>query len=460
MKKEDFELKLEQINEQSDESKRQGYQSGVGDLVLEYFPYKEKDNTDKMKVIISNMKVILRNSYQYDILKLFNSVQTIKNPLIRKSIIDNLEQLTIKEYNPNIFKYLFNHCDENELINVIDYNKILSGPYTENYIQLFNSIFFNNQFLNSQKFFDVVFTKKLNYISLYNLLDSLNESEYYIKRYNTYIINYIQENTKDLLKLKELLEYIFVKEHEMIINLIELINQKIDAEPLGCFKDYLLSLTFNKISNGKTIEFNQNDPDFQAFCEIAARVIIQNAQNENVKFSQIKIDYDTEYHKRVIFEINNKFVKITNIYQTFNTIKTPEILASLMRKEFDIQGHKLYIDVTQRVDTNDISEEEVYQLYKKIRSYGLIWTDAHKGNVGRLLKDNIIHFDGNLNPPYQSLGYIEEISSEVILKKGDLVILDTDYIFKEDDPNIEFGCHKSREYEERYQNELTSVKKM
>lgn len=457
MSTQEFETKLKQIDEQDDELKLQVAESKVGDLVLEYFPYEEKDNEEKKQTVIANMPVILKNAYQYDILKLFNTVQTIKNPNILKSILNNIEQLTKKEYNPNIFKYLFNNSNE-EILNQLDFDKVLSGPFIKSYFQFFNSLFMTNPTLDSQKFFDIVFTRKLDSISLIDIFQYNKNPEYYIHRYSTNIINYISNNTKDIIELRDFFDYIYIDNPNKLSIIRKVINDIIDTKPLECFKNYLLSLPFKRIDKKHTRKFDLNNPDFDAFCEIAAKVVLENAHNENIAPKDIQIDYDTLCDKRVLFIIGSKVIKITNIYQTFNTIKIPELLTSLMRRKFIIDGQTLYIEVVPLVDTKSITEEDVYTLFKKVRSYGLIWTDTEKENIGHLLEDNKINVD-RLNPSYKSLGYIDELNNNV-LQKGDLVILDNDFIFREDDPSIISGSPKWHELEERYQEELSSVKKM
>ena len=57
------------------------------------------------------------------------------------------------------------------------------------------------------------------------------------------------------------------------------------------------------------------------------------------------------------------------------------------------EENKIFLEVTERVDTKtEVTTEELYQLYKKIRALGLVWTDVAKRNVGRLKKDNIVHW--------------------------------------------------------------------
>ena len=69
-------------------------------------------------------------------------------------------------------------------------------------------------------------------------------------------------------------------------------------------------------------------------------------------------------------------------------------------------------------------------------------------------KENIIHWNRNLEPSDETLELKAKVG-DVTLKEGDLVILDADYIFEENDPRINFSERKEplQRYEERYQKE-------
>lgn len=105
------------------------------------------------------------------------------------------------------------------------------------------------------------------------------------------------------------------------------------------------------------------------------------------------------------------------------------------------------------------SKEELYQLYKNLRNLDLKWTDIKEANVGRLKKKNIIHWQENLNPTEEVLG-LGAKRGTVILEEGELVILDADFIYDENDPNINYANNKPLydEFEERYQSEKKELK--
>ena len=191
--------------------------------------------------------------------------------------------------------------------------------------------------------------------------------------------------------------------------------------------------------------------------EIIKLLIIEVVKNENIKFSEIT--YNGGGFSRVLL-IGDKVIKLGNrITKSFPN--NPYIITPLLRKEFNIDGESCFVEITERVDTNiKPSCEELYQLYKNLRDLGLIWTDIKEINVGRLKKENVIHWNEELKPSEEVLG-LNAKRGDIILKKGDLVILDADFIYDEKDPNINYSNKKSisSEFEQRYQREKREAKK-
>lgn len=138
----------------------------------------------------------------------------------------------------------------------------------------------------------------------------------------------------------------------------------------------------------------------------------------------------------------------------------PYIVAPLLRKEFKINDEKCFAEVTERVDTNlKASEEELYQLFKNLRNLGLKWTDIKAANVGRLKRKNVIHWQENLSPTEEVLG-LDTKRGTKILEEGDLVVLDADFIYDENDLNINYANNRPLydEFEKRYQREKRELK--
>lgn len=190
--------------------------------------------------------------------------------------------------------------------------------------------------------------------------------------------------------------------------------------------------------------------------EIIKLIILDVMKNENVKFSDIT--YNGGGFSRILL-IGDKVIKLGDrVTKSFPN--NPYIVAPLLRQEFAINNEKCFAEVTERVDTSiKPSKEELYQLYKNLRNLGLKWTDIKEANVGRLKKRNIIHWQENLNPTEEVLG-LGAKRGEAILEKGELVILDADFIYDENDPNINYTNNKPLydEFEKRYQAEKKELK--
>lgn len=229
----------------------------------------------------------------------------------------------------------------------------------------------------------------------------------------------------------------------------------------------------NPSAYSKVKDYIDNNPEKAVnsiFCEINKRVKIEDTtlkevvkliildvlKNENVKLSDIT--YNGGGLSSVLL-IGNKVIKIGD-RATKSFPNNPYIISPLLRKKLEFNGESCFVEVTERVDTSKKSnKEELYQLFKKLRNLNLTWTDIKEDNVGRLKKENIIHWRQNLNPTDGVLG-LDVKRGETILKEGDLVILDADFIYDENDPNINYINNKNiyDEFEKRYQREIKKLK--
>ncbi len=231
------------------------------------------------------------------------------------------------------------------------------------------------------------------------------------------LMNFVKDNPVALSKVKEYID----NNEEQAINSI------------FCETDKLEKIT---------------DSDLKEMIKI---LILEIVKNEKVNFSDIT--YSGGGFSRIIL-IGDKVLKLGDRWtKTFPN--NPYIIAPLLRQEVKMGNSSCFIEITEKVDTSERpTEEELYQLYKKLRDIGLIWTDIKGTNVGRLKKENIIHWNEELNPSDEVLGFSDRRGSEV-LKEGDLVILDADFIYDENDPNISYvnQVDINKSFSERYQKE-------
>ena len=75
------------------------------------------------------------------------------------------------------------------------------------------------------------------------------------------------------------------------------------------------------------------------------------------------------------------------------------------------------------------------------------------------MSDNVLHWRQNLNPSEKILGLGSKRDSS-ILQKGDLVILDADFIYEENDPNIKYSNATPlyQQFEKRYRHEKIKLR--
>lgn len=98
------------------------------------------------------------------------------------------------------------------------------------------------------------------------------------------------------------------------------------------------------------------------------------------------------------------------------------------------------VEVYERVDTKNITDEDVYLVFKELLEKGILWADAATRNLGKLLKPNKVYLPdaysikkGNKEEYYiddQDVGFtVDDKNNEEYLNKNELVITDVDDIY-------------------------------
>lgn len=138
-----------------------------------------------------------------------------------------------------------------------------------------------------------------------------------------------------------------------------------------------------------------------------------------------------------VFGIGSKVIKLGTSRFSKNIPKNPYVLSPLLRRSFeftDKRKERLFIEITERVEKvkpEEITEEDLYKLYSSLRDIGIEWVDISVNNVGRLLKDNVIHWHEDLKPDDVAIS-MHGNNSDITLKAGDLIIIDSDFIYQTD----------------------------
>lgn len=180
--------------------------------------------------------------------------------------------------------------------------------------------------------------------------------------------------------------------------------------------------------------------------EILVKLIEEICECENVKFVDIKKIGGDYTHSSKVFLIGNKVLKVGQERDYFYIPNDKRILKPLIR--IDLKNYSNVrgtIEVANKVDTETyISDEDIYKLDRELRDRGIVFIDIKRENIGYLLYDNDYNWNKSLADIPEARGLIGQNSE--VLKKGELVIIDTDYIFKEENISKSYN----NEYETRY----------
>ncbi len=270
------------------------------------------------------------------------------------------------------------------------------------------------------------------------LTSFLLKNNLYIDKVYQNFDNIISNNIKDLYELKKqgtLNEETSTKISKIVQNNEEYLDNTIE--------DILKEIYGEKF----------NSKDFKVGIDTIKIIIKELCQNENKTYGDI--EYLGKGTFSYVLAVGDKVLKIGIKRYTDSFPNNSYIITPLLRESIKInKENKIFLEVTERVDTKtEVTTEELYQLYKKIRDLGLVWTDVAKRNVGRLKKDNIVHWNTPLYPTDEALELKKYINAPQ-LKKGDLIILDADHIYEGYKYNL-----TNKEFEDRYQEELKEKNK-
>lgn len=165
-----------------------------------------------------------------------------------------------------------------------------------------------------------------------------------------------------------------------------------------------------------------------------------------------------------VYKIGNKVFKIGDKLNQYEIPNHRRLLQPIARANYTLKNGNVIacIQVTPAVDTyfsnEEKTDEKLYEIYKELRNDGIIWIDAKWENLGKLLDDNVTKWRGKrveISP--QSVGLDKKYVGEP-LRKGNIVIIDLDMIYREENPNIPWVKMSdiSKEFEERYLEEKTN----
>lgn len=310
-------------------------------------------------------------------------------------------------FDKDIFKYLFIFLESNKIINETDLNNLL----------------------------EYIINNKVKYIN-YEFVEYLLNSKYK----NIVINNFetILDNCYYLLDLKEI-----IKDK----TLLERYNNYINKKPDNVIYEILIkgfNLDLNEIKNEKIYD-------------TIKQIIDELLNYEKLNYSDINFIGYGAYS--FVVSIGSKVLKLGQKREVFKMDNNRRFLKPILRTEINkINSEEVLgcVEITEKVSTKNITKNDIYVVYKELRDKGYIWADCRKDNVGRLLKDNKIYFN-DLNPTLSAINY--NTNNEEELSHGELVIIDNDYIYSENEfeslpKKTQYNYLENiEEYEIKYQEE-------
>lgn len=342
-------------------------------------------------------------SFSMEISELFQQLYTkIDNENLRKNIFtaDMNKKLVEMNLSSNSYARLYSMMTPAQRNNLLE--QLLSNNININYSKFLP---YNDTITFIKNNIDIIYTHGGNIIDIKRLME-LKREDKFVSKINAYIDN---------------------NPYIMVNSIIDILK--------------------TKILNNKKINFNK----YRSFIFL---LLDEISKNESTSISSTEFIGTGGYS--AVFAIKTKVIKIGIERKTPHFPNNPYILKPLLRKTITIDNIPIFFEVIEKVDTNinDITKEEIYKLYKNIREIGLIWTDVKIDNVGRLIKDNKIYWYENITPSDETLEFTKTIGNHQ-LKKGELIVLDGDYIYNENDHNINSKMSNLQtEFEKTYQKEL------
>ncbi len=230
----------------------------------------------------------------------------------------------------------------------------------------------------------------------------------------------------------------------IINNMIKKQNYKA-ADYENYFSNNIIDLAISCYLSYKNRDINK----IKIIKEIVAIIIKEIADNENEPVHSIQFVGSGQFCH--VYQIGDKILKIGKQRLTPTFPNNPYIVKPLLRKAIPINDNNdiVFIEVCEKVKANHCTKKDVYTLYKNLRDIGLIWLDPKVSNVGKLIKDNKIHWNSNLNPSNKVL-MLDEYVGNAELKAGEPIICDADLIYTY---SKKINVQRVAEFELKYRNE-------
>lgn len=349
--------------------------------------------------------------------------------LLRKTTATKLEPYILKALNNSIDSLILmiNKSDSKDvwyfqihLIGLLDTELLFRGKFFEFYTKIDKDKFDIEMLINNssnnfkdkmqkeymQTFFNALETGKLAPQHIYFFIQQLKMFQEGLK--------FLEKNAEKLLEITNspMKTFLLLKETNVNMNKIKkIINSRIDdviKEMLKQNQDDSLKSEDTKIQEAKiqeTIKMLLQDLLKEENCQVSDIVKIGNGSYSSV------------------FQVGTKVIKLGTVEQYIIPKNSKRFLQPIVR-----YNHEFYKDGRQYTPITIVISEicdislpasinELYEIYKDIRKDGMIWTDVKQENVGRLIKDNHIHYNGIENVYGPNLGFKEDNKVKILRKR-------------------------------------------
>lgn len=301
----------------------------------------------------------------------------------------------------------------------------------------------------------------------YDILDLVRGSEKNFRGYTVYNflmdfrdnnpVNeaFIQENAiriveeapiNELLEIKELL-----KARNNLVD--DAINQTLENNKAKIAKQILGQSVENRLDKNKYMKEHLEE----YYTPTVLRMLDEILEDQHKRWIDIKELIGGAYSS--VFQIGEKIFKVGRKRETYEIPYSKRILQPLTRTNFDVNGKVIACaEICPRVklDFDGDKEQILYELWKALFEEGIMWSDPKVENMGQLLEDNVTTLNGEeIKVDAKAVGFKDVegfIPKGDPLEKGMFVVIDTDFIYKANDPNIVM-FRKAKEFQWRYNRE-------
>ena len=133
--------------------------------------------------------------------------------------------------------------------------------------------------------------------------------------------------------------------------------------------------------------------------EISEKILKENDQSvvENIKeiiskyevINNQKIKYIDRGGVATVFEIGDKVIKFDS-YTNKNLTKNIPLIADVAEKvSYNVNGIERKMEIIEKLDTKNITMDDVQYVYNVLRSKGFIWLDGKEDNLGRTVNKDV-----------------------------------------------------------------------